>query len=446
IYMLDSHGCAGDTYHAELYPDQISWFKSVSAAIDAAYGEKVPAFACYHIPSLDFQTAYVEKYGYEANISSFNLDSTGIDGDYGQKNESLNIIGLSYASDLKAANVDGVFVGHDHLNNYSILYDGIRYTYGTKTGTYDMYNASVLGGTLIRLTADGKFKVSPRYLDKQETENRKSSSLTITFMSDIHFDEKDYGDFHCTQAEAKLKQIVSETQGSRFYVNLGDTVNSLDGKLNNMYDAVSVMKELGLNVYNSEGTGYTEDNRMMYNLCGNHEAAYYYKSELKDYIPYVEDVGTVGVFKYEDLMFVMVDALFDSNGADDPDTVFYTKFFTIPDVVINWLTAEVASQMDETVKGIVLLNHVALQDIDDSKYDLLNELKGYGLPMTVFDGHTHAEAYHELTDDMTGKVYCEEYTLPAVTLNDGYPYYNVTFKDGKVLYVDKHTTQTISVN
>ena len=443
IYMLDSHGCTGDIYNAQLYSDQISWFKSVSNAIDLAYGEEVPAFACYHIPSLDFQTAYVEKYGFDANIESFNIDSTGTDGDYGQKNEKLNIMGVSYASDLKAANVDGVFVGHDHLNNYSIVYDGIRYTYGTKTGTYDMYNSSVLGGTLIRATADGEFEVSPRYLDKQETENRTSSSLTVTFMSDMHFDEKDYGSFHCTQAEAKLKQIVSETPGSRFYINLGDTVNSLDGKLNNMYDAASVMKELGLNVYNTAGTGYTEGNRMMYNLCGNHEAAYYYKSDLKDYIPYVDGVGTVGVFKYEDLMFVMVDALFDSNGADDPATVFATKFFTIPDVVINWIEAEVESQMDATVKGIVLLNHVALQDIDDSKYVLLNAIKEYGLPITVFDGHTHEEAYHELTDDVTSEVYCVEYTLPAVTVGDSYPYYNVTFKDGKVLYVEKHTDNNI---
>ena len=447
IYMLDSHGSLNSQSVFDppnIAADQISWFKSVSAAIDLAYGEEVPAFACYHIPSLDFQTAYVDKYGYAADIDKFNLDSTGTDGDYGQKNQQVCMINLSYASDLKAANVDGVFVGHDHLNNYSILYDGIRYTYGTKTGTYDEYEASVIGGTLIRVSAEGGFEVLPKYLNKEEMESKQSASLTITFMSDIHFDEKDYGDFHCTQAEAKLKQIVSETPGSRFYVNLGDTVNSLpDGNMNNMYDAISTMKELDLNVYNSDGTGYDEDNRMIYNLCGNHEAAYVLKSELKDYIPYVEDVGTVGVFKYEDLMFVMVDALFDSNGADDPATVFETKFFTIPDVVINWITAEVASQMDETVKGIVLLNHVALQDIDDSKYTLLNAIKGYGLPMTIFDGHTHAEAYHELTDSVTGEVYCTEYTLPAVTLNSGYPYYSVTFKDGKVWYVDKHTTQTI---
>ena len=445
IYMLDSNGCLNDPMIAD---DQISWFKSVSAAIDGAYGEKVPAFMCYHIPSLDFQTAFVEKYGYETT-ESFDLDLTGSDGDFGQKNENVSLFGSTLAPDLKIANVDGVFVGHDHVNNYSILYDGIRYTYGTKTGTYDYTNSAVLGGTTIKVFIDGKFQVAHKYLDSEEMKNRKSASLTITVMTDMHFDTTDYGDFHCTQSEEKLKQIVSETQGSRFYVNLGDTVNSLpDGRLNNFYDAMRVMKELDLNVYNSEGTGYTEGGRMIYNLAGNHEAAYVEKSVLKDYIPYVENVGDVGVFRYEDLMFVAVDAIFDRSGSDEPAVILGNGSpcteFTIPDEVFDWLQAEVASQMDGNVKGIVWICHIALKDIDDvSKNRLLGELKNYGLPITVFEGHTHQEAYAELTDDITGEVYCQVYTLPAVTLVENYPYYNVTFKDGKVWCVDKHTAQTI---
>ena len=69
---------------------------------------------------------------------------------------------------------------------------------------------------------------------------------TVTIMSDVHVDEKDYGDFHCTESVDKFRQIMSETKGSRFYISLGDVVNSLpNGSLNNYYDAVSVMKEAG---------------------------------------------------------------------------------------------------------------------------------------------------------------------------------------------------------
>ena len=446
IYMLDSNGCLRA---AGIESDQINWMNAVSDAIDLSYGEEVPSFVCYHIPSMDFITAFVNKYGYEAS-ESFNLDLTGIDGDFGQKNENVSLFANSLASYFKAANVDGVFSGHDHVNNYSILYDGIRYTYGTKTGTYDYNNTGVLGGTVITVSSGGAFNVAHKYLDKNEMENRKSASLTITFMSDMHFDTRDYGDFHCTESEAKLKQIVSETQGSRFYINLGDTVNSLpDGKLENMYDAVRVMKELDLNVYNSQGTGYIDGNRMMYNLAGNHEIAYVEKSVLKDYTPYVEGVGTVAVFKYEDLMFVAVDGLFTRTGSDDPADILGSGTpcteFSITETVYNWLTAEVASQMDATVKGIVWISHIPLKDLDDdSKNAMLGMLKAYGLPMTVFEGHTHQEAYAELTDESTGEVYCKVYTLPAVTLFDNYPYYNVTFKDGAVWSVEKRTTETIN--
>ena len=446
IYMLDSHGCIG-ARGAGLADDQIAWFKGVSNAVDTAYGEEVPAFACYHIPSLDFQTAIEKKYGY-ASDSKFNLDGVGVDGDYGQKNETIAHFHVEVAEHLKSANVDGVFSGHDHVNNYSILYDGIRYTYGTKTGCYDAHNPTILGGTWIRVTADGLFEVSPKYLDQTAMENRESASLTVTFMSDIHFDSSDYGDFYCTKAETKLNHIVNETPGSRFYVNLGDTVNSLpEARLNNFYDAISAMQALDLNVYNSAGTGYTEGNRMIYNLAGNHEAAYVEKSVLKDYIPYVEGVGSAAVFKQGDVMFVAVDAIFTRSGSDAPEDILSCTEFTIPDAQINWLTAEVQKQIDSTVKGIVWISHIALEDIDaTSQGKLLGELKGYGLPMTVFEGHTHVEAYNELIDATTGEVYCKVYTLPAVTITNGYPYYTVTFVNGEVWNLDKHTTQTISGN
>ena len=443
IYMMDTKGCIGAVETTGIAQDQINWFKGISTAIGNAYGEEVPAFACYHIASSDFRTAYTSKYGYAEIDENFNLDLTGVDGDFGRKNENVCDFGYSIASDLLAANVDGVFIGHDHLNNYSILYGGIRYTYGLKTGAYDMYNPETLGGTLISVTANGQFDVSHKYLNQQEMKDRKSSSLTVTIMSDVHVDGKDYGDFHCTESVDKVRQIMSETKGSRFYISLGDVVNSLpNGSLNNYYDAVSVMKEAGLNIYNTEGKGYIDGNRMMYNLVGNHEAAYVEKSVLKDYIPYVEGVGSVAVFKYEDLMFVAVDTVFDRNGSDAPSDILTPsgacEEFGIPQEEIDWLSTEVANQMDSSVKGIVWISHVALKDLDESKDLLLAELKSYGLPMTVFEGHTHSEAYSELTDDITGEVYCQVYTLPATTLFDNYPYYNVTFKDGKVWNLDKH--------
>ena len=50
-----------------------------------------------------------------------------------------------------------IFAGHDHVNSSSLVYEGIRLTYGVKTGTYDYH--STQGGTLISISSEGGFTV-----------------------------------------------------------------------------------------------------------------------------------------------------------------------------------------------------------------------------------------------------------------------------------------------
>ena len=434
IYMLDSNGCLrGPT----IENDQTNWMKSVSNSIEQAYGEKIPAFVCLHIPTQDFMDAYMNKYGYERN-DNFSLNENGLDGDFGSKKENMSYIPASYESTFKLCNVDGVFAGHDHVNNFSILYNGIRYTYGTKTGTYDYYNKDSLGGTLILLKSKKTFEVSHIFVSEDGVSKDLSNLTKVTIMSDLHNDTQNYGGFHCLETKEKFEKIMEETKDSDFYINLGDTVNSCVNNLNNYYEMISLMKHYGLNVYNSQGTGYEEGNKMMYNLLGNHEVAYNEKSDFKDYIPYEDGIGSAGVFINSDMLFVSVDALFDRNGFDDPEHILPCTEFTIPDAEINYLKQQVSNNMNNSIKGIVWISHVALQDIDaTSKNKLLSYLKSYELPMTVFEGHTHIENYSTLTDSSTGKVYCEVYTLPAVVLEDNYKYYNVYFENGKVKFIDK---------
>ena len=82
---------------------QINWMKNVSSSIDNAYNDKIPAFACYHIPSLDFKTAFESEYGFAAD-EKFNLDINGHSGDFGRKNENVSLFNVSLASELKSAN------------------------------------------------------------------------------------------------------------------------------------------------------------------------------------------------------------------------------------------------------------------------------------------------------------------------------------------------------
>ena len=67
---------------------------------------------------------------------------------------------------FKSCKIDGVFMGHFHEINASILYKGIRWTVGLKTGTYDSHIPEELGGTIIELSNDSAdFSVKHIYIN-----------------------------------------------------------------------------------------------------------------------------------------------------------------------------------------------------------------------------------------------------------------------------------------
>lgn len=42
---------------------------------------------------------------------------------------------------MKELGVDSIFVGHEHCNSASVVYEGIRFQYGQKSSEYDRYNS-----------------------------------------------------------------------------------------------------------------------------------------------------------------------------------------------------------------------------------------------------------------------------------------------------------------
>ena len=49
---------------------------------------------------------------------------------------------------MKAVGVDSIFVGHEHCNSASVVYDGIRFQYSQKIGTYDRANFVTESGAI----------------------------------------------------------------------------------------------------------------------------------------------------------------------------------------------------------------------------------------------------------------------------------------------------------
>jgi 3',5'-cyclic AMP phosphodiesterase CpdA len=166
LYLLDSHGCRrAHSPEAKigsgLCEDQLDWVRATSDRIAERIGRRVPAFAAYHIPTPEFALAELEKYGrMSEDRYTLGVGVSALDGDFGAKYEKYRCGGEKSLIDLwRRVGVDGVFVGHCHKNNFSILYKGVRLTFGFKTGAYDYYTNGQLGGTVIDCAQNGAFAV-----------------------------------------------------------------------------------------------------------------------------------------------------------------------------------------------------------------------------------------------------------------------------------------------
>ena len=157
VYLLDSHGCS----HAAEEPIRIP--KSITEnqcrmieqkAKDAAReaGHTVPGIAAFHIPTADFFEAYAAL-GYPNEVGTvIGVTVPAHPGDFGVILEKASRPAERperFAERLRESGVNGVFVGHHHNINASVFHNGIRWTMGLKTGTYDYHINGALGGTLI---------------------------------------------------------------------------------------------------------------------------------------------------------------------------------------------------------------------------------------------------------------------------------------------------------
>lgn len=233
VYMMDSNGCGGAANGGagvKVTPgfgrDQWQWLNSAAKKIDATLGYAVSKFAAFHIAIPQFAQGAYES-GYQSNNDSGSMEmyTIGVDvpaqnGDFGTKGETFRAMALDarFWKTFKNYGFDGIFVGHTHCNNTSVLYDGIRLTFGLKTGynRYDQYNVGQVGGTSITLTEGGEsFTVQHVYIDER-TPAEKLTQSPVTFSFDIYVDE----DYNFDIGNGNAFCVYAQVGGSESYFHV----------------------------------------------------------------------------------------------------------------------------------------------------------------------------------------------------------------------------------
>lgn len=166
LFLLDSNAYIG-THMKEydcVHEDQVRWYEMMTEKECRNEGCIVPSLLFMHMPLKAYADAY-EKY------KKGSSEVTRHYGKIGEKNEEICYSKLPcrlFEAVKKLKSTKGIFVGHDHYNNISMTYQGIRLTYGLSIDYLVMpginRSENQRGATLITIKADGSFENKPVYL------------------------------------------------------------------------------------------------------------------------------------------------------------------------------------------------------------------------------------------------------------------------------------------
>ncbi len=162
---------------AELYPGQFTWYGDRIRELEAL-GAKESSIIM-HIPIYTYRDAI--RAALKADIDPKSVSTApgeqtgcwneGYEDSFGVMLERI----CSYPRDngffeeiLKYGNTKNLICGHDHVNNFSVVYRGVRFTYALKTDSGCYWDPRLSGGTVLSVDSNGKMSVDHCFYSTKE--------------------------------------------------------------------------------------------------------------------------------------------------------------------------------------------------------------------------------------------------------------------------------------
>ena len=184
LFLFDSHSYTdGDIFgvmwkYDNIHQNQINWYKQNLDLYNEENRKLRPnaktlrSAAFFHIPLGEYKRAW------EDYVENGFQDTDNTQFVYGTAGETGKVVYCGVGDDelfetfLEKGSTQAVFCGHDHYNNFSLTYHGIRLTYGMSVdylaypGIYK--KGTQRGCTVIEFKPDGSFSCTPEnyYQDK----------------------------------------------------------------------------------------------------------------------------------------------------------------------------------------------------------------------------------------------------------------------------------------
>lgn len=180
LFMFDSgrdiikdycaeHGCPEDyTSYDFIKNNQLDWYEKKLGELTVRYGD-TKSFAYMHIPIKEYENAICET---QPGKFEFTDKCKVI---YGSAHESVGSSHFNsglFALAKRLGSTQAFFSGHDHVNDFCAVYDGIYLVYNQCCG-YETYTLEektgadesqwLQGATLTKIQPDGEFEISQRF-------------------------------------------------------------------------------------------------------------------------------------------------------------------------------------------------------------------------------------------------------------------------------------------
>ncbi len=162
MFMMDTHSDGTWTNengeevsgYDHLWDNQIEWYKWAVKGIEKTAGKKVESSVFMHIPVYEVRTVWEEYYDSENDC----FTGPYAEGSFGVIHETPcpgAINNHFMDAVLELGSTKNIVFGHDHVNNSSFLYQGVRLTYGLKLGEGCYFEEGLEGGTTLTIDSTG---------------------------------------------------------------------------------------------------------------------------------------------------------------------------------------------------------------------------------------------------------------------------------------------------
>lgn len=162
LVLLDSNAYTGEGINAYdyIHDDQVEWYERNIVRLNLQENKTVSSMIFFHMPLQEYRDAY----------ELYEKDSNDIVYFFGENGEKMidKVCCSDYHSKLfdtavRLGSTKAMFCGHDHYNNLSVEYRGIRLTYGMSIDYLAMpgieQDTAQRGGTVITLHPDSDFDI-----------------------------------------------------------------------------------------------------------------------------------------------------------------------------------------------------------------------------------------------------------------------------------------------